>query len=314
MVNIITLNYNQNDYTLKCVESLTESNFEEFLILVVDNGSDMENYQNLKKQIEGNDKVELLRLNKNIGYVGGINHGLKNLDQNKCEYVLILNNDTIIDANAIKYLVDSCIQYANKAIVTGKVYNYGGGKIIQDVGYTFKNKNTLSYNRLGLNEEDIGQFDKQSERDMIDDVFWLFSIDLYKEIGGYSNYFWFNGEQADFALRAKNNGYKLVFNPKAIIHHKGSVSIGGRDRNPKLVYFSIQSSLILRFIHLKTHNFLLFYLTVLYSIILSNIKGLFYMVKGDPGYLRYAKGKNSGHYYFLRWLIKRNPNNGKIGF
>jgi GT2 family glycosyltransferase len=314
MVSVITINYNQSDYTIKCVESLLKSEYDKFRILLIDNGSTLENYKELKEKLPSDSKLKLLRLENNRGYVGGINYGLTEGKKLQTDYFLILNNDTIIEQNSISNLVDCCIKYNNKAIVTGKVYHYDEPNKLQDVGYSYMNRKTLRFYRIGLNEFDEGQYDLMSERDMLDDVFWLFSMKLYQKIGGYSSFFWFNEEQADFALRAKKEGFKLIYTPMAKLWHKGSVSIGGRNRNPKLAYWHIQSSLILRYIHLGKINFLLYLIGTLKSILLTSLKSIYYRLKGDKSWLLYAYAKRKGFMYFLNWTFIKNKNIGKNPF
>ena len=79
MVSIITLNYNQNDYTLKCVESLIKSKFKDFLIMIIDNGSSQKNFKDLSEEVPNDPRIQILRLNENLGYVGGVNIGLSNI-------------------------------------------------------------------------------------------------------------------------------------------------------------------------------------------------------------------------------------------
>ena len=139
-VLIITLNYNQNDYTIKCVESILQSDYENHSILLIDNGSTNENYTELKNKLPVNEKVYLHRIKQNRGYVGGINYGLEEGAKLKPDYFLIMNNDTIIDKVAISELVRTCMDYNNQAIVTGKVYHYDEPQKIQHVGYSLKSK------------------------------------------------------------------------------------------------------------------------------------------------------------------------------
>ena len=73
-VIIILLNYNKSKYTLECLNSLLLSDYTNFEIIIVDNGSELEDFDILKNSIGEN--VILLRINKNIGYVRGINFGL----------------------------------------------------------------------------------------------------------------------------------------------------------------------------------------------------------------------------------------------
>ena len=236
LVVVILVNYNQNEYTLKCVESLLDSDYNNFRIVLVDNGSTQKNADELVRDLPKHDKFIFKRLVDNIGYAQGTNYGLEEGIKLNPDFFLIMNNDTIIDKNAIKELVKTCKDHDKKVIVTGKVYHNDEPDKLQIVGYRLKNKKILTYEQLGLDETDQGQYDNIEERDMIDDIFVLHPVSIYKSIGGYSPYLWVNGVNIDMALRAKIIGYTLVYTPHAKLWHKGSVSIGGRNMNPKLAY------------------------------------------------------------------------------
>lgn len=310
MTAIITLNYNQNDYTLTCVESILKLKKEDFKLVLVENGSSKKNVEDLVSRLPKDERICLHILENNVGYVGGVNYGLKAGMELNPEFIMIMNNDTIIDEFALDKLVKCCKENNKKSIVTGKVYHYDDPNRIQDIGYEYANKDTLEFTRLGLDEIDTGQFETEVERNMIDDIFWLFPKELFEKIGGYSDYFWFNAEQVDFGLRAQREGYRLVYNPKAKLWHKGSVSVGGRDTNPRLVYYHVQSSLILKYIHLSKINFLKSFLKSLESTFRSSLKSYWYFFKGDGSYLNYAQAKRAGTVYFLKWLFHKKKNNG----
>lgn len=313
-VQIITLNYNQNDFTLKCINSVLNSDYLLFKILLIDNGSTSENFQKLVDNLPTDNRLIVYRIDNNIGYVNGVNFGLEKGIQLDYDYFVIMNNDTIIDRKSISELVKTANKYQQKVIVTGKVYHYDEPNKLQDIGYTYKNKNKLLFNRIGLDEIDNGQYDEEKERDMLDDVFWLLPAKLYKEIGGYSPYFWFNAEQADFALRAKKVGYKLIYTPNAKLWHKGSVSIGGRERNPRLAYWHIQSTLIFRFRHLSAYNFLLQYIEIFIGIVSTYYKTVVNRIKGNKEKFDYANAKIKGFIYFNKWVFTRNINKGENPF
>lgn len=307
---VIILNYNQNDYTLKCIESILNSDYDDFLLLAIDNGSTPENQEELKKKLPNDERLIFKIVEKNSGYVGGINFGLKEGSKLNPDNFLIMNNDTILDKDAIRELVKTYRNFNEKAIVTGKVYHYDDPNRLQFVGSKYSNKRLLIREALGVDELDEGQFNSIEERDMMDDIFWLFPAKLYKEIGGYSTYFWFNSEQADFALRAKKEGYKLIYTPEAKLWHKGSVSIGGRDRNPRLAYWTVQSKLILKYLHLKRIDFVGFYLQTISSILRTFLKSIYYRLTKKENMFKYAMAKYKGFVYFNKWLIKKNDNTG----
>lgn len=310
LVVVILVNYNQNEYTLKCVESLLDSDYNNFKIVLVDNGSTQKNGDELVRNLPNHDKFIFKRLVDNRGYAEGTNYGLAEGIKLNPDFFLIMNNDTIIDKYAIKELVKTCKDYDEKVIVTGKVYHYDEPDKLQIVGYRLKNKKILTYEQLGLDEPDQGQYDNIEVRDMIDDVFVLHPVSIYKSIGGYSPYLWVNGVNIDMALRAKKIGYTLVYTPHAKLWHKGSVSIGGRNMNPKLAYWNIQSSLILRYLYLNKSNFLTYYLTVVFSVFRTYLKSIYLRVFRNENIVQYAKAKYKGLVYFNHWIFKKNHNNG----
>ena len=61
MVTIITLNYNQIEFTLKCVESILQSRYDNFKLILIDNGSSEENYIKLKNLLPKNSSIEIHR-------------------------------------------------------------------------------------------------------------------------------------------------------------------------------------------------------------------------------------------------------------
>ena len=274
----------------------------------------LKNFELLKRELPKHSKLILKRVEDNLGYVGGINYGLNEGAKLTPDFFLIMNNDTIIDKYAIHELVITCIKFDNKAIVSGKVYDYSDPNRLQDVGIKIYNKKSLSGSRLGVNEVDKGQYNFIAERDLLDDVFWLFPINLFYDIGGYSPYFWFNAEQADFALRAKKSDYKLIFTPNAKLWHKGSVTIGGRNRNPRLAYWHVQSNLIFRFLHVSRIEFIKHYFKIVLGIRASYFKEYRKIVSKESANYDYANAKLKALKYFNVWLFKRNINIGKNPF
>ena len=309
-VVVIILNYNQNQYTINCIESLLNLDYENFQVLLIDNGSTEENYNELKRSAPNDQRIVLHRIYPNVGYFGGVNTGLEQGAKLNPQYFLIMNNDTIIDNDAVSEIVKCCKKFNNNAIVSGKVYHYDDPERLQYVGSKLINSRSLKFQSLGTDEIDEGQYENVEERDMMDDIFWLIPANLYNEIGSYSPFFWFNNEQADFALRAKNAGYKLIYTPHAKLWHKGSVSIGGRKKNPALAYWTVQSSLIFRYRHLSKLQFSLFYFETLISIGAYFINTIINYIRNKDYSFGYVNAKFEGLKYFNKWIISKTTNDG----
>lgn len=312
-VAVIMLNFNQWQMSKDCAESVLKSEYDNFRLLLIDNGSfDVQEYQNLRQLVSK--KCEVFRIQENCGYVGGVNFGLKKALDMDFDIALIMNNDAVIDKNALPELVKTLVKRNYNAIVTGKVYHFDKPNEIQHIGYNFTNPKSLKMKRIVSDKVDDGSWDDELEMDMIDDIFWLFPLKLYKSIGGYSNYFWFNAEQADFALRALKAGYKLIYTPKAKLYHKGSISIGGRIKNPKLVYYNVQAALILRYLHLPLLRFFLYYNVILYRIVKNYLKYIIKASLGKEVYPEMLQAELYAFIYFNKWLFLRQTNNGSTPF
>lgn len=281
-VIVITLNYDQNDYTLDCVESLLKSDYLNFEVLLIDNGSSKANYQDLLNRASKDGRLIIERLDDNVGYVCGINHGLKMADKLSCDFFLIMNNDTLIDEKAISALVDCAEKHHRNAIVSGKVYNYDGTNTLQYIGNKYHKGGILDFKAVVKNrrEEDNGQYDQESEMAMLDDIYWIIPDKIFTEIGLYSLYFFLYGEQTDYALRALKKGFKLIFTPNAKLWHKGGITTDSGKKwlqSPKIEYWGISAVLKLSVLHFSKNESQKFY----YKFIIKTlIKKLFLFLKG----------------------------------
>ena len=102
LVYIIVLNWNGKDLTLDCLKSLAKVQYDNYKILVVDNDSIDDSVKVIKMEYPN---VDILQLDKNIGYAAGNNAGFEFIKNKNPEYVIILNNDTIVDKKFIEPLV-----------------------------------------------------------------------------------------------------------------------------------------------------------------------------------------------------------------
>ena len=146
-VVIFTINFNQSKMTLECVDSILRSTYNNYKLIVVDNGSTEEEFNFLIESIDSNVLVE--RINENCGYVGGINRGFLAGSKLNPDYFLIMNNDTIIDSNAVQYFVEAGEKYNQKAIISGKVYHFDRPNIIQYAGSFFFRQKIFKRNLSG---------------------------------------------------------------------------------------------------------------------------------------------------------------------
>lgn len=304
MISVITINYNLSTDTIPCIESILASTYNDFIVYLIDNGSKHDDYQRLLDSFGGNPRVQVLRIEKNCGYVGGVNHGLEEAIKVNPNYFLIMNNDTIIDKHAITELVGAAKRHSNRAIVSGKVYYHSHPDTLQHTGVVFKDPRYLTTSYPGQNQKDVGQFDEELERDSLDDVFWLFPSQLIKDIGLYCNYFFLYAEQGDFAQRARRSGYKLIFTPNAKIWHKESMTIGaGNPKALRVHYWRGKSSVIFKYRNLKTKYFIV-------GLINAILKTIAYLILRRNGKRSFHVARLRGYFAGVLWLFNKKPDTG----
>jgi GT2 family glycosyltransferase len=218
-VVIIILNLNKKDDTLKCLESVYNMDYSSFEIIVVDNGSKDGSSAAIKSKFPN---VNLLESESNVGVSGGRNFALNFIKEKfHFKYILLLDNDTIIDKKALSEMVKSFNSKHNIGIVTPKCYIMSSPSIINYAGGMSVNLYTGNISNIGIGEKDSGQFDKPC---FIKSSGGLCIIrkDVINRVGIFDEKFNpYGWEDVDFSLRARRQGFKIYYNPDAIIYHKG---------------------------------------------------------------------------------------------
>ena len=127
LISIIVLNYNAGDLLLDCIESIKKSSYQNIEILVVDNISSDRSQIRCKEKFPD---IKLIQNEKNLGYCGGNNVGIK---EAKGEFIVILNPDTIVESNWINELVIAQKEFGD-ALYQPKILSLNEENIIQSTG------------------------------------------------------------------------------------------------------------------------------------------------------------------------------------
>ena len=127
LVSIIILNFNAGKLLLNCIESLTKLAYQNIELIIVDNVS-TDNSQNQCK--EKFPQVKLIQNEKNSGYCGGNNVGIKNANG---EFIIILNPDTIVESNLIDKLLGA-YNIHGEGLYQPKILSLEDKTILQSTG------------------------------------------------------------------------------------------------------------------------------------------------------------------------------------
>lgn len=224
LVYIIILHWNNYSDTYECVQSLQKISYKNFKIVIVDNGSTNDSIDKLKKALKL-DKI--LPLTKNLGFSGGNNIGIRYALKNNADYILLLNNDTVVDHNFLSKLIEISKKDQHIGIVSPKIYYAKNPHLIWATGAFENKKSKFGYIDLGFQIKDIGQFNKILEVDCVWGCCMLINKKVFKDIGLFDDEYFLYAEDIDFCYRVKQSGYKIIFQPESIIWHKVSSASGG---------------------------------------------------------------------------------------
>lgn len=236
-VCITTINFNSEKETHECLVSLEKLDTQglDVTIVVVDNGSKV---PFVLKDSEKSAGVVLVRSEKNLGFTGGSNVGIDYGLSHGCDYVMLLNNDTIVDRNLLKELLEP---FANEStgLTAPKIYFAKGheyhleryskeelGNVFWYAGGYVDWANVFTRHR-GVDEVDHGQYDKEEKVNFATGCCMLIKREVLEKVGKFDDKYYLYFEDGDISQRILKNGYNIVYNPKAVLWHITAASGGG---------------------------------------------------------------------------------------
>ncbi len=229
-VSIIILNWNGLEDTIECLESLKKITYSNYEVIVVDNGSAGNDVQVLEEKF--GDYIHLIKNDKNYGFTGGNNIGTRYaLTNSNPDYLLLLNNDTVVDPGFLNEMVKVAETDPAIGIAGGKVYYYDDPNRLQFVwakinlwGGRWVSTPLVVTPRMAKRNIDRGQYNFIKEVDAVSVCCFLVKRNALEDIGLLDESYFSLWEEADYYIRARRVGYKIVYVPKARIWHKGEQS------------------------------------------------------------------------------------------
>jgi len=193
--------------------------------------------------LPSNKKFILIRNGKNFGFAEGNNIGIRYAFKTiNPEYVLLLNNDTVVDRDFLTELVNVTESDERIAFAGPKNYyydyhgrtdviNFAGGKITMWRGKS---------EHIGVKEIDEGQYDCITNTDYVTGACLLARRETIKEVGLLDPAYFLYWEETDWCIRARKAGFKLLYVPKAKIWHKVAASSKPKE-NPIIGYYNVRN-------------------------------------------------------------------------
>ncbi|MBR9647296.1 glycosyltransferase family 2 protein [Clostridium tyrobutyricum] len=275
LIYIILINYNGYEDTIECVNSLEKINYRNHKIIIVDNASHDNSLTILKQKL--NDCI-IIESKENLGFAGGNNLGIKYALDHNADYIMLLNNDTVVEKDFLYKMLKSFNNDNNVGVVGCKImYHsnkniiwYGGGYIdwFRFIGAHY-----------GMGQFDKGQYDDEKEIDFMTGCCMLIKAKVFEKVGFLPENYFMYFEDVDFCVKVKNFGYKIIYNPKAVIYHKVGLSSGGEE-SPFSIEWCTRNRLIFMNKYKSNVSSLNFILSKIFFYSTRLIRYLQYSLKG----------------------------------
>ena len=234
------LNWNGVNDTIECVESVLRIDFSNFEIVVVDNGSSDGSVRRIRDRF---DQIHLIENDSNLGYAEGNNVGIRHALRNGVDYVWLLNNDTVVDKNALTAMINLAERNREIGILGSKIYYFDQPDILWFAGATIDWKRAVSAH-IGRLEKDTGQYEADKEVDRVTGCSMLIRREVLENVGLFDENFFLYDEEVDLCVRARKNGYRNYYVPKSVVYHKISASMG-ESSVPVYAYYDTRNFLYL---------------------------------------------------------------------
>lgn len=238
-VAVVILAWNGREDTLACLASLEEAAWNDLSTIVVDNGSS----DGVADAIaEGFPDVDVIRSDHNLGFAGGNNLGLRAAYDAGADYMLLLNNDTVIDRNAIRELVAEAERRPDAGALCPLIYYMEPSDVIWFAGAPFDPRRGHNGRHTGYGERDRGQYDAVRETGRGTGAAMLVSRRAIDEVGFLDERLFLRVEDVEWSVRMRAAGYRVLMVPAAKVWHRVSVASGG-EHSPAIAYYLTRNTL-----------------------------------------------------------------------
>ena len=252
---IVVLNWNSRKMTEQCLRSLLAMEGSSFQILVVDNGSRDGSVEYLRKRFP---QIQVIANGRNLGFAAGCNVGIRQGLAEDADFVLLVNNDTIIDPRLLSELLAEAQRNPKAGILSPKIYYYDPSDAIWWVGGTYSCWTGLA-RHIDLRKKDTGKYDTPRDLDWATGCVMLLRGEALREAGMFDEQFFGNGEDLDLSLRMRQLGYVVRYVPAAKVWHREGIDYKKNVGEYVRSFTLIRNLLWVMHKHAKSYQWLTFW-------------------------------------------------------
>lgn len=225
-VFVVVLAWNYYNHTKRCLESLRTVEYDNLNVLVVDNNSSDKTSENIKKDFP---EFNILTLSKNLKFSGGNNEGVNHLNPEKNDFIIFLNNDTIVSKNFVKKLINPLLEDKKAIISTPKIlYSSNINKIWYAGGVVNLWFGIIKH--IGIRDFDGPKYSFKTKTDYASGCCFCIKFDDFRKLY-FDNDFSMYCEDVDLSLRARKMNRFILYVPDSVILHNVSQTLGEHSFN-----------------------------------------------------------------------------------
>ena len=236
-LSVITINYNGLKDTCELIDSLPLED-KSIEVIVVDNASKKDEASVIEARYPA---VKVIRSNKNLGFAGGNNIGIKAA---LGRYLLFINNDTILkpQTSNLRHLISRLETDDMIGAVCPKIRFAWGDNPIQFAGYTPLSRYTMRNRSIGFGETDKGQYDTAHQTPYAHGAAMMVKREALEKVGLMPECYFLYYEELDWSMMFTRAGYTILYEPACTIYHKESQATG--QASPLKTYYLTRNRLL----------------------------------------------------------------------
>lgn len=295
LVTVIIVNFNGGDMICQCLAALAQQSFRDFATVVVDNASSDASVSAIRAQ---HPQVQVLALERNAGFAGGVNHALRTHAPGPL--VALLNPDAFPAVDWLEQLVAAARQHPGFAAFGSRMYSDADQQYLDGVGDAY-HVSGLPW-RQGHGCANSAQHDHSREIFAPCAAAALYRRSALDAVGLLDEEYFLYVEDVDLGFRLRLAGYRAMYAPQACIQHVGSAFVG---RNSDFQMYHGHRNLVWVFV--KNMPGILFWLFLPLHIALNLVTLLWFGLRGKGGTVWRAKRdaiRGVPHYWAKRQAVQ----------